>query len=404
MSRLAAMESSEREGVHQRLVYLEPLDMAQPRLFCQEAGFWPMKDRIPQRHLQIQHLQINFTTRPQHPYYLVPNPACPYTVTVAMAATSMFLRLPVEIRREIYRFSLFNSQSPSAKYIYLSGLAINSRDPPSPLLQVNGQIRDEVIELIQTYPITLRVTHHGRHFDGLAETCFIAQRRPRDYSTISHLVIEIWPPHPDRPVDMIHIWRHLRQLRTELRHMPLLKQVSFFFRDNEISTWTLDGKPLDVLRSRSMVFLGMGVDDITTIMDLFTRVRVAEATFHMPHGLTPGETTESVRDFIQASNAMMMGRIPIDEDVYNDEDAEDASYQDWVDESCEADLEIAGAEIAQDKLDAMRGLLSYDEWDEFIKIWSPKFGYIYRRGFEDEDDWRLHYVRDYSCESDYYYS
>lgn len=154
----------------------------------------------------------------------------------------------------IYGFSLLNSRNPSAKSIYFSQPAINYRDLPSPLLQVNSQVRDEVIELIQTYPITLRVTHHGLHFDGLAETCFIAQRRPRDYSTVSHLVIEIWPPHLDRPVDMIHIWRHLRQLRNQLRHMSLLKQVSFFFRDNEISTWMLDGKPLNVLKSRSKFF------------------------------------------------------------------------------------------------------------------------------------------------------
>ena len=315
-----------------------------------------------------------------------------------MTVTSMLLRLPLEIRRKIYEFGLFNSQSPSAEYTYLNRLAINYRDPPSPLLQVNGQIRDEVIELIQTYPITLRVTHHGPHFDSLAETCFIAQRRSRDYDTISHLIIEIWPPHPNRPVDMIHIWRHLRQLRTTLRHMPLLKQVSFFFKDNEISTWTLDGKPLNVLKTKSNVFLGMGVDDITTIMDLFARVRVAEATFHMPHGLTPGETTESVRDFIQATNAMMMGRMPIDEDTYNDEDVEDASYQDWVDDACEADLETAGAYIAWKKLDAMtddgRSLFNYWEWQEFIEIWSPNLELVtYRRGFNDEDDWMQHYVK-----------
>ena len=285
-------------------------------------------------------------------------------------------------------------------------MAINHRDPPSPLLHVNGQIRDEVIDLIRTYPVTLRVTHQGTHFDSLAETCLIAQRHPRDYGTLSRLVVEMWPPHPDRPVDMTHIWRHLRQLRTRLRHMPLLTKVSFLFRDNEISTWTLGGKPLDVLKSYSNRFLGLGLDDITTIMDLFTRVRVAQATFHMPLGLATGGITESVRDFIQVTDAMMTGRRPVEKEVYNDEDEKDARYQDWVDEACEVDLEIAGAAIARDKLDAAtcngRSPFGHREWDEFIKIWSPKFHLVSRRGFADEEDWMRHYVKEPLGESDYH--
>ena len=312
---------------------------------------------------------------------------------------SILLCLPLEIRREIYRYSLLSSQNPSAKTIYLSRLPVNWRDPFSPLLLVNGQVRDEVIELVQTYPITLRVTHHGAHFDGLAETCFIAQQRPRDYSKISHLCVDIWPPHLDRPVDIVHIWRHLRRLRTELRDMPLLEQVSFFFKDNEMATWTVDGKPLNLLKSRSRVFLGLGVDDVTTIMGLFCRVKIAKATLYMPPGLAPGQTTESIRDFLQAANAMMMGHIPVDEDAYNDEDEDDASYQDWIDEECELELGVKGAEIARDKLDAMTNngtdYFSYIEWDDFIEMWTPNFGLLYHQEFVDEDDLMEHYVKNH---------
>ena len=321
----------------------------------------------------------------------------------------MFLRLPLEIRRKIYGFSLSNFQSPPAKPIYLSRLPINWRDPSSPLLLVNGQVRNEVIEMVQTYPITLRVTHQGFHFDGLAETCLIAQRRPRDFSAISHLVIEIWPPHPDRPVDMFHTWTHLKQLRTELRDMPLLEQVSFFFRDNEMSTWTIGGKPLNVLRSQTYyAFQGMGSDDVTTIIDLFTRVRVPEATFHMPRGLAPGESTEDVRYFIEDATAMMTGRIPIDEDVYNDEDEEIPGYQESVEEDCQWDLETKGAEIAHKKLDRMtrNGMikLSHNEFDEFIEIWSPKFECLYPDGLAHMGDWRGKYASEFICDSDDEYS
>lgn len=79
--------------------------------------------------------------------------------------------------------------------------------------------------------------------------------------------------------------------------------------------------------------------------------------------MTPGETTETVRGFIQATRDMMMGRIPIDEDAYDDGDEEDASYQEWVDEEREWELQAEGGEIAWRKLDAMsnsRGLFGYD--------------------------------------------
>ena len=306
--------------------------------------------------------------------------------------SSILLCLPLELRRQIYRYSLLNDQNPSTKTIYLSRLPINWRDQPSPLLLVNGQVRDEVIELVQTDPISLRVTHQGVHFDGLGETCLIAQRHPRDYSRISRLCVNIWPPHLDRPIDILHIWRHLRTLRTELRNMPLLEQVSFFFRETEMTTWTIDGEPLDLLESRTEFIVGLGEDDITTIMDLFARVRVAKATFHMPHGLAPGPTAEFVDDFLQSTNAMMMGRIPIDEDVYNDEDEK----EDGVEECWELALGYRGACIARDKLDARTkatDYIDYDEWCDFIDMWEPDFERLVDVIWT-EDDARDHYVKD----------
>ena len=315
-----------------------------------------------------------------------------------MSEPSILLCLPLELRRQIYRYSLLSSRNPSNETIYLSQLSVNWRDQPSPLLLVNSQVHDEVIELVQTYPISLRVTHHGVHFDSLAETCFIAQQRPRDYNWISHLDVNIWPPHLDRPIDIIHIWRHLRELREELRNMPLLKQISFFFKDNEMMKWTVDGEPLNILKSKSETFLGLGEDDITTIMDLFARVRVAQATFHMPDGLAPGQTTEFVSDFLQSTTAMMMGRIAIDEDVYDTEDEGDEIWQDSVDRDCEWALGCEGACIARDKLDRMTnnrtGYLSYREWYNFIDTWHPDFKLLYDKELKDEDDWRDHYVKE----------
>ena len=335
---------------------------------------------------------------------------------VKASESSMLLRLPLEIRRQIYQLALVGLEfrSPSAEAIYLSRLPNDWKDPPSPLLLVNNQVHNEIVELIQRYPITLRVTHQGSHFDGLAETCFIAQRLSRDYSKIPHLYIDIWPPHPDRPLDMINIWRHLRKIRTKLRDLPLLKRVSFFFRDNKLATWTHDGKAHNLLDFP--VSCSWESYDVTYIMDLFARVRAEKSCFHMPCGLIPGEKTDYIRDCLESTNAMMMGCISIDENVYGEEDEGQAKTQDNVDESSKFHLQLRGAHIAVEKLDAMtfngRRRLNPIEWHHFMELWSPRLGIRYNHDFGDkfcdefknEDAWIEHYVyRPNYYDSDYYY-
>ncbi|CAF9942379.1 MAG: hypothetical protein ALECFALPRED_009718 [Alectoria fallacina] len=302
-------------------------------------------------------------------------------------------QLPLEVRRKIYQHNLMATRHPSPKAIYLKNVPDGSRDPPSPLLLVDSQVRNEVLDLVQIWPIFLRVTHQGIQFGSLAETCFIAQQRSRNYGSISHLVVEIWPPHPDRPTDAIDIWRHLRKLRAELRAVPLLQRISFLFADNEMASWTHNGKALDLLDSDGDDTKPLKwCNDVTYIMDLFARISAASARFYLPHGLKPGETTEHVRTRLRTVNAMIMGRIPIVEEAYSEEDKEEAEFQDWLDDYTESRLQIKGAKIARDKLDVMtrqgRMRLTQGQWEDFIAVWSPHFESLSPKGYKG----KLHYV------------
>lgn len=302
-------------------------------------------------------------------------------------------QLPLELRRKIYRHNLMATRNPSPKAIYLKKLPDGLRDPPSALLLVNSQVRTEVLDLVQTWPIFLRVTHQGIQFGSVAETCFIAQQCSRDYGSIHHLVVEIWPPHPDRPTDAIDIWRHLRNLRAELRAVPLLQRISFLFADNEMASWTHNGNAIDLLDSGGYDTEPLAwCNDVTYIMDLFARISAASARFYLPHGLKPGETTEHVRTRLRSVNAMIMGRIPIVEETYTEEDEERAVFQDWVDDCRESKLRMKGAEIARDKLDVMtrqgRMQLTQGQWEDFIAVWSPHFESLLFQEFKG----KLHYV------------
>ncbi len=279
------------------------------------------------------------------------------------------LQLPLELRRKIYHHDLMATRSPSPEDIYFGNKSDGSRDPPSSLLLVNCQVRAEVLDLVRTWPIFLRVTHQGIQFSSMAETCFIAQPRSRDYGSIHHLVVEIWPPHPDRPTDAIAIWRHLRKFRAELRAVPQLQRISFLFADNEMASWTHNGQVLDLLE--------MGGDDVFCIMDLFARVSAASARFYLPYSLKPGETPGYIRTQLRNVCAMMMGRISIVEDTYSEEENGEAEYQDLVDDYAEMIFERKGAEIARDKLNVMtrqgRIRLTQKDWEHFIDVWSPHF-------------------------------
>ena len=281
------------------------------------------------------------------------------------------LRLPLELRRKIYLHHLFDHRSPTPEVIYLRRKPLCSKDPPSPLLLVNSQVHAEVLDTVQTTPISLRVTHQGIQFDSFAETCFIAQKRSRDYAGIPHLIITIWPPHPDRPIDQIAIWRHLRKLRRELRDVPSLQRVSFLFENNEMAGWTHKGISLDLL---NLYFKDeSAINDLTHIMDLFSRVRAAKATWYLPLGLKHSETTDEIRSWRNVYQAMMMGRIPVDEDAYSEENEEESSRQDEDDEHTECELQWKNTRIARDKLDAMPGRMSAGDWHRFIELWSPNF-------------------------------
>lgn len=287
-------------------------------------------------------------------------------------------QLPLELRRKIYLHTLMATRSPSPEAIYLKMVSHDLSDPPSSLLLVNSQVRTEVLDMVKTWPIFLRVTHQGIQFTSLAETCFIAQQCSSDYGSIPHLAVEIWPPYPDRPTDAIDIWRHLRRLRAQLRAVPLLQRISFVFADNNMASWIRNGEPLDLLESSG--------NDITYIMELFARISAASARFYARQVLNPGETR------LLAINATTTGGISMVEGADSEEDEEDEEYQDWWDDQEESRLQREGAKIARDKLDIMtrQGTMRLLEgqWENFIAVWSPHFESLTSKEFKG----KLHYV------------
>ena len=279
------------------------------------------------------------------------------------AIKSLLLQLPLELRRMIYAQSILVSRSPSPRDIHERNLRVFWEDLPSPLLGVNKQTRDEVFEILQKKDFTIRVTSYGAGFDMLGLSSFIAQQRPKSYGGLPRLWIEIWPPHPDRPIDMYYINRHLLKLREQLRAVTVgIPKLIIHFKESEIAKWTQDGEPrFELERGKS----DERWSDIARVLDHFACVTsVTKAHVILPPSL------KGFRWYALAACRVMEGK-----GTFADELEHSLAHDDndcWL----EHYYKFLTAERLRAKLDRLtyNGLckMDDDEWFAFTEVW-PHF-------------------------------
>ena len=185
----------------------------------------------------------------------------------------------------IYWLTIVGCRSPTPQDVHESDLRAHWKDVPSPLLGVSKRIRGEVFDMLQNCPFTMRVTTYGATFDILGLSCFIAQKHAKSYGDLPDLRIEIWPPHPDRPIEMYYIWNHIRKLRDELRAAPRIPKLIIWFMENRLAKWSVGGKPRRILHDDTQ-----RLDDMESILDHFACVtNVTKAHIRLPPSLKHNE-------------------------------------------------------------------------------------------------------------------
>lgn len=294
---------------------------------------------------------------------------------------SSFLFLPVELRLEIYKYSIIDSRRPRAEDVHNNLLSAIWEDRPSPLLGMNKQIRAEVCDLLQRSPFTMRITWEDKKFDGLALSSFIAQRR-KGYEDIPHLVVEIWPPHPDRPCDFSHIWEHLRELRDDLKAVPRIARLDLLFLENEIASWSdRNGRPRKTARSffkSNYVFIA---HKDTTIFTLEPRydieyileslqplTNVGKVHISLPDCLLGDRKNLDLRTAVFDAKAVMT--CGLDRTFAENQNSH---FLDFFSDCLKPILEIVTAKRARNRLDAISeyGLqkISDAEYEDFVRKW-----------------------------------
>lgn len=310
---------------------------------------------------------------------------------------SSLLRLPLEVRNRIYECTLKSSRRPPAAYVHQKLLSNHWKDKPSPLLSVNKQVRAEMFDLLRQSPFTMRITWQDSRFDALALSSFIVQQRRRGFDDIPHLVVEIWPPHPDRPIDTYWIYEHLRLLREDLRAISRVPKLDLVFLENDIATWvTGDGKLPDWLGIDDPLSLeGPMFTDIGHMLDLFERLtNVGTAWICLPGSFTGDAQYQELHDYARETEGIMMGTIIPEHDDESEEinailekhRKENNQPQDYID-CAELCLKRATARIARKKLATITKTRMMNESDyyKFIEIW-PHFETLDKYEEEGEFD------------------
>ena len=144
-------------------------------------------------------------------------------------ADTGFFRLPLELREEIYLSYLHVSNRPTPWMLYR-----HTRTDPSPqkspLGSVSKQFREEMLEVLRRQRnFCYRISPKEATFDRLTLAHCRVLGKELPYTGNPHLKIEIYPPHPDRPIDIVHIWRRVHTLCNRISTTLVIENLSIHF-------------------------------------------------------------------------------------------------------------------------------------------------------------------------------
>ena len=270
----------------------------------------------------------------------------------------------------IYLYSIAISRSPSSEDVYEKNFGAIWEDLPSPFLCVNKQTRAEIFDVLhKSRTFILRVTSYGANFDMFGLSCFIAQQRSRSYGDLPDLKIGMWPPHPDRPIEMFNILRHVRMLRDELRAVSHIPKLTIWFLENKIAKWTKDGGPrFDLSAPGEKEPLE---SDFAKVLEEFACVtNVTAVKMRLPPSLPRNQQNDDLIWHASDTIETMQGEGNL---AYLQEyTLSDCGLESWE----ETHLKSVTAQKARAKLDAItfdgEHKMTAAEWHEFTQVW-PHF-------------------------------
>ena len=277
-----------------------------------------------------------------------------------------FMRLPIDLRLQVYKDYLIDRYSPSPTEVHEMVLDPDYCIKSSPaILQVSETVNAEVGDLFQhETTFTIRICWQDATFDGFAKSCFQAKGERPNYDHTVYLRFEIYPPHPHRLIDMVRIWRHVQKLCSDLQEACCIPHLSIHFMENEYAGWDYDGMPQETMDAS---YTSDKVpSDILHILDIFKLLKnMGKVQIHLPESLIENTSLQRLR---QTTEDVMMKIKPMDDEHQKRviETLEEAIAEH------EFHLKFVIGSRSQKKLDELCGYshwISKPHYDIFENVW-----------------------------------
>ena len=273
-------------------------------------------------------------------------------------------QLPIELRWQIFEDFLSEWCSGPPEIYYFPGQVDSGH--PIQMMKLNRQVYSEMTDILRSqHTLSYRITCWDADFDPLALWSFKLRKHRPTFGEIKHLVVDIHPPHPDRPIDMLHIWRRAQKLCKDLRATKQVSQISVRFKDDEIAAWSTNGVPHHTMRVM-LWYKDPKNCDVGQLIHLFAHLtNVTKARIELPASLT---THKALMRWAALTEGSMMGTWKLDQEDLQEEYElleEDITDSEWV---------IRNATGRKSKLKFHQTFgedpwLSKDQYDDFISTW-----------------------------------
>lgn len=177
-----------------------------------------------------------------------------------------FQRLPAELRQQIYK-ECFNSE------------------PQPGLLCTNKLIHSEATYFIQRWQQTFsfHISGEGLGFDEFSQWCFKVKGHIPRLNEMQHIILNIHPPDPDKPIEMWHIWNRVLGFCKDLASCRRIPQLSVDFVESDAVKWATNGAAHSTMQLgyASSSFCYSDVGQILALFCCFVN-NVAEPKIYLP--------------------------------------------------------------------------------------------------------------------------
>ncbi|KAI4209134.1 MAG: hypothetical protein LQ351_007886 [Letrouitia transgressa] len=147
-------------------------------------------------------------------------------------APFLFLKLPLELRRQVYHEYLEAQLTAQDELIYEKSLFEELQGLV--LLQVNRQARLELKQLLaRDKMIRVRISWQGWNFHPLSVLCKILRSAASkiNLKRATCIQVNVYAPHNKRLTDLVRIWRYAGEFCDKLREFPKVKRLRVFFME-----------------------------------------------------------------------------------------------------------------------------------------------------------------------------